>query len=222
MSAPPSDCFPVCYIQIVWSVLPGIFLGLYSASLIHCIRWLLFEDEGWRIRKKINWWLVATTLLVFFLSTALFCAVAMSTFPTAALNAVSYFVFSFAYSNAMSILGSSAVEWSVLILIDSVMIYRCWIVFSKNWFMICFPVALWCFCLICEILSFYCTVEFLCAMEYQFDSAGTQMCFTSHYVDKTPMAFYMCNIMINIYTTCTSLSCNVDLVVMTQTSCSGI
>ncbi|KAM6489090.1 hypothetical protein JOM56_015502 [Amanita muscaria] len=95
------------YMPVVWSVLPGIFLGLYSASLMHCVRWLLFEDEGWRLRKKINWWLVTTTLLVFFLSTALFGAVAMTAFPCAALVITqSSFVFSSAYFNVETILGS--------------------------------------------------------------------------------------------------------------------
>ncbi|KIL64671.1 hypothetical protein M378DRAFT_570650 [Amanita muscaria Koide BX008] len=176
--------------------LPAIFFGLYSASFIHCVRWLMFEDEGWRIRKKIHWWLVTATLLVFFLSTALFCGVAMTIFESNASSIISPAVFL-----ASNLLDSSAIQWSILMVIDSVMIYRCWIVFLKNRSIVYFPVVLWCLCLTCETLSCYCELARLIPPNVIMPDPIQNMCLTSQYIAWTPKGFYMCNIVINIYAT---------------------
>ncbi|KIL61455.1 hypothetical protein M378DRAFT_32881, partial [Amanita muscaria Koide BX008] len=114
----------------------AILFGLYLASFAHCVRWLLFEDEGWKVRKKVNRVLATTTLLVFFLSTVSISTTAALETPFSGTHAPAYF-------SAVTILSSVCP------------IHRCWIVFSKNWFIICFPLALWCSSLICAIISFY-------------------------------------------------------------------
>ncbi|KAM6492172.1 hypothetical protein JOM56_011896 [Amanita muscaria] len=185
--------------HILWFLQPTIFIGLYFASFIHCVRWLLFEDEGWRLRKKINWMLVTTTLLVFFFSIALFCAVVMQTI----INVPDVADLDSMLANlrpVLATLDSSVIQWSILMVIDSVMIHRCWIVFSKDWFVICFPIVLWCFCLMCAILSAYCYF----GMFFKSNSIAipvVQMCFMESYTPMMPLAFYICNIVINMYTT---------------------
>ncbi|KIL69150.1 hypothetical protein M378DRAFT_157375 [Amanita muscaria Koide BX008] len=190
---------------VLWSLQPAVFFGLYSASFIHCVRWLLFEDEGWRIRKKLNWTLVTTTLLVFFLSTALFCAVPMQVIYTGSSFGGpiqdSSIVGNSPYYLALATLDSSVIQWSILMVMDSVMILRCWIVFSKNWFVICFPVVMWCFCLICAILSFCCYVEIPGLFDVVSSDSTLHLCFKPFMNIMPPLAFYVCNIVINIYTT---------------------
>lgn len=39
--------------------------GLYLATLLACFRWLLFADEGWRVRDNIKWVFVTVTFLIF-------------------------------------------------------------------------------------------------------------------------------------------------------------
>jgi hypothetical protein len=46
-----------------------LFYGLYLATLFHCVRWLIFTDDGWRLRKRINWTMLTITLVLFVLST---------------------------------------------------------------------------------------------------------------------------------------------------------
>ncbi|KIL59928.1 hypothetical protein M378DRAFT_131077 [Amanita muscaria Koide BX008] len=176
------------------SVVRAILFGLYSASFIHCVRWLLFEDEGWRVRKKVSWSLVTTTLLIFFLSMGLLCAGWMKRFGASGrLRPVIW---------SLDILDCNGIQCSILIVIDGVLIHRCWTVSSKNWFIISFPLVLWCFCLTCAILSFYCNLMFL----FFFSSGlhgqdlALQQCFMP-YDSVVPLAFYTCNIVINIYTT---------------------
>jgi hypothetical protein len=41
----------------------GIFLGLYFISAAYANRWLIFTDEGWKVRKNIHWHTLASTNL---------------------------------------------------------------------------------------------------------------------------------------------------------------
>jgi hypothetical protein len=46
--------------------------GLYIASSVHCFRWLLFDDQGRKLRKRINWRLTSVAVFIFcFLTTTL-------------------------------------------------------------------------------------------------------------------------------------------------------
>jgi hypothetical protein len=46
------------------------FYGFYVATLIHCIRWLAYKNEGWKLRDRIdNKLMLITTLLIFLIST---------------------------------------------------------------------------------------------------------------------------------------------------------
>lgn len=47
----------------------ALFYGLYLSTLFHCLRWLIFTDEGWKIRKKISWTLLTVTVTLWALST---------------------------------------------------------------------------------------------------------------------------------------------------------
>ena len=58
--------------EIISLFVQSIMYGLYAATLLHCLRWLVVEDGGWSFRpwSKINWRMLAPTMLVFAFSTA--------------------------------------------------------------------------------------------------------------------------------------------------------
>ncbi|KAF8175134.1 hypothetical protein BJ912DRAFT_931242 [Pholiota molesta] len=37
--------------------------------MFHCLRWLVFADEGWKTRKRINWAMLSITIILWALST---------------------------------------------------------------------------------------------------------------------------------------------------------
>lgn len=41
-----------------------LFFGVYLATLFSCLRWLMFADEGWKLRKDIHWVSLIITLLL--------------------------------------------------------------------------------------------------------------------------------------------------------------
>ena len=47
----------------------AVMFGSYLATLVHCLRWIVYDDEGWKVRKKVNWGMLAITLFVFLSST---------------------------------------------------------------------------------------------------------------------------------------------------------
>jgi hypothetical protein len=47
----------------------SILYGLYTATFVHSIRWLIFDDDGWKLREKMNWFMILITTLIFIFST---------------------------------------------------------------------------------------------------------------------------------------------------------
>jgi hypothetical protein len=43
----------------------ALAFGLYFATLLTCLRWLLFTDEGWKLRKQIRRSILFITFLIF-------------------------------------------------------------------------------------------------------------------------------------------------------------
>ena len=42
---------------------------IYVTTLAHCLRWLLLDDEGWKLRRGIDWTMWIASILLFLLST---------------------------------------------------------------------------------------------------------------------------------------------------------
>ena len=55
---------------VIELIVQALFYGLYVATLVHCLRWLLFDDEGWSHRKDINWPMLTTAVAIFLFTTA--------------------------------------------------------------------------------------------------------------------------------------------------------
>ncbi|KAH9475516.1 hypothetical protein JR316_0012631 [Psilocybe cubensis] len=125
----------------------ALIYGLYLSTLFHCLRWLIFTDEGWKARSRISWTLVTITIAIWVLSTIskvlqLIGAVHVADHASKPSTTTS-----------QEYTGSTALPWmSVAIctdsnlttlLADSVLIYRCWIVYNNSKRVITFPVFLW-------------------------------------------------------------------------------
>src|SRR6266576_1949986 len=46
----------------------SVVMGVYIASFLLCLRWLVFADKGGTLRKGINWILLIITIVIFDLS----------------------------------------------------------------------------------------------------------------------------------------------------------
>ncbi|KIL69463.1 hypothetical protein M378DRAFT_786654 [Amanita muscaria Koide BX008] len=102
----------------------AILFGVYIATFFLCCRWLLFTDDGWSKRKDIKWSMLIVTFVIFALSTVDF---AMSLRTT--LSSLSSSAEGLHPESTISI----AVESLTAVIIDGVLIFRCWIVYDKSW-----------------------------------------------------------------------------------------
>ena len=48
----------------------AVLYGVFVSTLAHSFRWIFYNEEGWKLRDKINWAMVAISTLVFSFSTA--------------------------------------------------------------------------------------------------------------------------------------------------------
>lgn len=49
----------------------GLLFGIYLNTAAFANRWLIFVDEGWKLRKNVHWFLVVITNLIFAGETAI-------------------------------------------------------------------------------------------------------------------------------------------------------
>ena len=57
---------------IIGTTLQALLVGVYFASFLLCLRWLIFSDDGGTLRKTIHWpFLIITVLLFAFSVTSL-------------------------------------------------------------------------------------------------------------------------------------------------------
>ena len=47
-----------------------LLYGIYVTTLVHCLRWLLLDDEGWTLRRRMSWFILIISILLFLFSTA--------------------------------------------------------------------------------------------------------------------------------------------------------
>ena len=47
----------------------AVLYGLYIATLVHCLRWLIYTDDGWTKRDGISKLMLIAAILIFILST---------------------------------------------------------------------------------------------------------------------------------------------------------
>ncbi|KAF5314411.1 hypothetical protein D9619_011835 [Psilocybe cf. subviscida] len=132
--------------------------GVYFCTFCSCIRWMVFTDDGWRIRRHIRKGVLAATLAIAVFSTT--HTVLAVTTSVAIVRQAESPTLSIAFSrpNAKlpweSLVMCTVVNTSVLI-VDSFLIYRCWAVTSFNKLKIVFPVLFWFGGLVCTILQLY-------------------------------------------------------------------
>ncbi|KAM6503912.1 hypothetical protein JOM56_000855 [Amanita muscaria] len=160
----------------------AIFYGLYIPTFFNCLRWLLFEDEVWKLRpyKQMTWLYIIIAILVFALATTdIGIAVRLTRARLVGEQSI---------AERLSYL-SVAIEGTTLIIIDAVLIYRCWTVYGKSWRVVCLPLAFWASTITCAVAWMICN-----AVGLQLINSPTAMAIVVG-------VFYTCNFATNVYAT---------------------
>uniref|UniRef100_A0A8H7XMG4 Uncharacterized protein n=1 Tax=Psilocybe cubensis TaxID=181762 RepID=A0A8H7XMG4_PSICU len=144
-------------VQVMFVI--ALVYGLYLSTLFHCLRWLIFTDEGWRVRSRISWTLVTITIAICTFSTiskVLQLISAVKVVDDANKTSAST---SQEYTGSTKLLWMSVVICTnsnmTTLLADSVLIYRCWIIYNNSKRVIVFPVFFWLGGLMLTVLQAY-------------------------------------------------------------------
>jgi hypothetical protein len=60
---------PFAELTFIPLIVEAILYVLYLATLVYGLRWLIFDDDGQRIREQVSWSMLAVTTVTFFLIT---------------------------------------------------------------------------------------------------------------------------------------------------------
>ncbi|TFK35755.1 hypothetical protein BDQ12DRAFT_725793 [Crucibulum laeve] len=130
-----------------------ILYGLYLATLLHCLRWLLYENEGWKLKKRVSiqWKMLISTMGIF-----IFSFINVILHLKATVNSI---------HPIPATTSTPKEEWEGVVICgttnasaliaDVILIYRCWIVYSRSRMVIIFPIILWFGGLVCAIIQAY-------------------------------------------------------------------
>ncbi|KAF8887453.1 hypothetical protein CPB84DRAFT_1826903 [Gymnopilus junonius] len=140
MALPPNENVATLFIG-------ALMYGIYFSTLLHCVRWLLFVDEGWKLRRlrEIHWPMLLVTFFLFVFSlTNLALALRSTMNDIMALQTPEIM---------QKVAGVPGPTWVTLVMCtnanlssliaDIVLMHRCWLVWNKSIKVIVFPAFLW-------------------------------------------------------------------------------
>ncbi|KJA18692.1 hypothetical protein HYPSUDRAFT_920383 [Hypholoma sublateritium FD-334 SS-4] len=126
--------------------------GMYLCTFAYSLRWLLYSDQGWKLRQKIDWKILTPTLAM--------CTLTCTHIALAAVLTVEW------TTNAVNhVPTSNKVAWpatvmcgaanSTVLIADGYLIYRCWVLFSRSVKTIIFPSLFWIGGVVCTVIQLY-------------------------------------------------------------------
>ena len=65
-------------------IVQAILYGTYLPTFVYCLRWLVYDDNGWYMRERIHWPMLTASIAIFLLSTTHLGLLFWSTFGPAA------------------------------------------------------------------------------------------------------------------------------------------
>ncbi|KAF9446594.1 hypothetical protein P691DRAFT_825444 [Macrolepiota fuliginosa MF-IS2] len=131
----------------------ALAFGLYFSTFLSCVRWLLFADEGWKVRRDIRWPTVAMTILIFGVN-VVFLSWTLHWTMVKAWHATSNPGVPYQVPEWADIIWCTLPGCNVL-LADITAIHRCWVVYGRRVSVIVVPVFLWFAALLCNVLQIY-------------------------------------------------------------------
>ncbi|KAF8625123.1 hypothetical protein AX15_005538 [Amanita polypyramis BW_CC] len=171
-------------LTITNSFVQALLFGIYITTLIHGLRWLVYNDGGQDRWGRGNVPMLIISIVIFFLQTMVLAALFKSTLLALNLDAMGYRTF-----NTIGV----AMEFTIYQVVDAVLIYRCWIVYGRTGGIICVPIFLWISTVVFSSYNVY-----LYASSTVLDVGKHRV---SSLTGKLCDGFFACNIVINIYAT---------------------
>ncbi|KAM6497493.1 hypothetical protein JOM56_007966 [Amanita muscaria] len=188
-----SSCDPD--IRVIAAFMNTFLYGLYVATLAHCIRWLLFRYEGWKLRKQINIPLLVITIYsTIILTVNAGMVLQKAVYPSWGCDIPAYIV---------PVVVINTLGFTLFWVVDAVLIYQCWVLYAKSWRVICPPLALWTMHIISSIIGVTWSVVGTANMD--------QRPLSTTWILKSFDIFFAFTTAATVYATCTILPFSLSL-----------
>ncbi|KAF9473129.1 hypothetical protein BDN70DRAFT_817686 [Pholiota conissans] len=141
------DAFPIDAAQVVGLFMECVFYG--------CIRVLLWSDKWFKPFHVMNKKMITAALLMF-----VFASLDVAFHLRHNLEVFIYFAGNSAIeefdktSNWLNVMGMACYVAQTFVG-DAILIFRCWVVYSKNWLIIILPILLWLATTVCGAMTIY-------------------------------------------------------------------
>ncbi|TFK21684.1 hypothetical protein FA15DRAFT_672304 [Coprinopsis marcescibilis] len=150
------EAFPIDAAQIVGMFMESVFFGVYLVTFVRCVKVLFWRDGAFKPWHRMHHkMIVAAFLMCIFASLdvafhlrhilEVFVGVQDSKSVIDAFNDTSYWI------NVMKM----ACYVAQTFVGDAILLYRCWIVYDKNWYVIIVSTLLWLGCTVCGAMTIY-------------------------------------------------------------------
>jgi len=137
---PTNDAF------LVTTLAQAVLYGLYLATFALCLRWLLYDDGGWKLRTRKN---VNHVMLI--IATLIFTFTSVDTMVALKISLTQLSGNGNGLGDELGVV-NTALETFTALITDAVLIFRCWSVYGKSRRIICLPLVLWACNIICPVL----------------------------------------------------------------------
>jgi len=148
------ESFPIDAAQIVGLFMESVFYGIFLVSFFSCLRALLWSDGWFKPVHLLNKKMVFASLLMF-----IFASLDVAFHLRHNLEAFVYFdgdpIDDFdKTSNWINVIKMACYVAQTFVG-DSILIFRCWIVYGRSWLVIALPVILWLGTTVCGAMTIY-------------------------------------------------------------------
>ncbi|KAF9446496.1 hypothetical protein P691DRAFT_183165 [Macrolepiota fuliginosa MF-IS2] len=143
---------------VIVLLVTALVCGISLCTLAHCLRWLIFSDEGWTFRKRINWTFVVVSFLILALNVVALVLICWQ-LERRVIHLESVLTSTNYHTPSWVELIKCASFNSVALLADSILIYRCWHLYGKSVAVVAFPATLWVGGVACTAIQAYLQVS---------------------------------------------------------------
>jgi len=148
------DRYPLNTAQIVSLFVESVFYGIFLITFFHCLRVLAWEDGHIKSWKRVHWKMLIASLLMF-----IFASLDVA-------FGLRHNIEAFVYFQGGAIEDFERLsDWvSVMKMVDyvcqtfvgdAILLYRCWVIYRRNWLVIMLPLLMWLGETACGIMAAY-------------------------------------------------------------------
>ncbi|KAF8151529.1 hypothetical protein B0H34DRAFT_728007 [Crassisporium funariophilum] len=149
-----NESFPIDAAQVVGLFMESVFYGIFLVTFFACLRVLLWLEGGFKPVHSINKKMLVAALLMFTfasLDVAFHLRHNLDAFVHYDGDPIDEFAKTSYWVNVMK-MGCYVAQTFVG---DAILLFRCWIVYSRKWYIVALPILLWLGTTVCGAMTIY-------------------------------------------------------------------